>query len=155
MADDTHSRFATSQKTIYNFKPVAGHTTKHMKHGRSCDIDIWWTLGCKCCTRAAPSCDIFSLGFIIFQRPLAAVHHLYIVVQTCKKSFSTNWLRCADLIDCEVFDVYRLVALVSHSCYAVSRIVYSDRRGSSCAKRTVLLSRLTFREVIQQLRQTL
>jgi len=31
-----------SQKTIYNFKLVVGHTTKHMKHGRSCDIEIWW-----------------------------------------------------------------------------------------------------------------
>ena len=37
--------------------------TKHMKHGRSCD---------------APSCDIFNLGFIIFQCPLTTVHHLYI-----------------------------------------------------------------------------
>ena len=31
------------QKTIYNFKLVVGHTTKHMKHGRSCDIEIWWS----------------------------------------------------------------------------------------------------------------
>ena len=30
-----------SQKTIYNFKLVFGHTTKHMKHDRSCDIEIW------------------------------------------------------------------------------------------------------------------
>jgi len=27
-----------SQKTIYNFNLVVGNTTKHMKHGRSCDI---------------------------------------------------------------------------------------------------------------------
>ena len=30
-----------SQKTIYNFKLVVGHPTKHMKHGRLCDIEIW------------------------------------------------------------------------------------------------------------------
>jgi len=27
-----------SQKTIYNFNLVVGNTTKHIKHGRSCDI---------------------------------------------------------------------------------------------------------------------
>ena len=31
-----------SQKTIYNFKLVVSNTTKHTKHGRSCDIVIWW-----------------------------------------------------------------------------------------------------------------
>ena len=33
-----------SQKTIYNFKLVVGHTTKHTKHGRSCDIEIWFNV---------------------------------------------------------------------------------------------------------------
>ena len=54
-----------SQKTIYDFKLVVGHTTKHMKHGRSCDIEIWWTRGWKCRTRAQR------------KSPLTAEHHLY------------------------------------------------------------------------------
>ena len=38
------------------------------------------TLGWKCRTRAAPSCDIFNLGFIIFQCPLTTVHRLFLAV---------------------------------------------------------------------------
>jgi len=38
------------------------------------------TLGYKCRTRAAPPCDIFNLGFIIFQCPLTIVYHLYIAL---------------------------------------------------------------------------
>jgi len=33
----------------------------------------------KCHTRAALSCDIFNLGFIIFQCPLTTEHHLYTI----------------------------------------------------------------------------
>jgi len=47
------------------------------KHTFLCDIEIWWPSVGKCRTRAAPSCDIFSLGFIISQCPLTTVHHLY------------------------------------------------------------------------------
>ena len=31
-----------SQKTIYNFKLVVGHTTKHMTHSCSWEVEIWW-----------------------------------------------------------------------------------------------------------------
>ena len=49
------------------------------KHEAQSFVRHWnmMTLSWKCRTRAAPSCDIFNLGFIIFQCPLTAVHHLY------------------------------------------------------------------------------
>jgi len=47
-----------------------------MTHGRSWDIEIMTTLGLKCHTRAAPSCDIFNLGSSYFHVPLIAVRHL-------------------------------------------------------------------------------
>jgi len=58
MADDTHSRFATvSEDDIQASGWPYDKTYEHTKHGRSCDI--------------------FNLGFIIFQCPLTTVHHLY------------------------------------------------------------------------------
>jgi len=64
MADDTHSRFAAvSADNIYNFKLVVGHTTKTYE-ARS--FVRHWNM----------MCDIFNLGFIIFQCPLATVHQL-------------------------------------------------------------------------------
>jgi len=42
MADDTHLHFTTISEDDIQFKLVVGHTTKHMKHGRSCVIEIWW-----------------------------------------------------------------------------------------------------------------
>jgi len=40
-----------------------------MTHSRSWNKEIWRTRGWKCYTRAAPSCDIFNLGFVIFSCP--------------------------------------------------------------------------------------
>ena len=65
-----HKIYSTLFRRRYTiFKLVVGHTTKQMKHGRSCDIEIWW-----------PS--VVNLGFIIFQcHTLTTVHHLYTVAE--------------------------------------------------------------------------
>jgi len=52
------------------------------------------TLRWKCRTGAAPSCDIFNLGFIIFQCPLTTVHHLYIVAWPTVSYFADWSKRC-------------------------------------------------------------
>ena len=53
---------APSQKTIYNFKLVVGHTTKHMNHGRrSCDIKIWWPSVGKCSTSGSSYFNVHSI----------------------------------------------------------------------------------------------
>jgi len=80
MADDTHSRFAT----------VVGHATKHMTHSRLWDMEIMTTLGWKCHTRAAPSCDIFNLSSSYFHVPLTTMRHLLTVVSVKNVSSVTD-----------------------------------------------------------------
>ena len=85
MADDTHSRFASVLKddipVRYNFKLAVGHTTKQMKHGRSCDIEIWCPsvenvgLGLRLSATFSTSCLSY------FNVTLTTVHHLYIVTR--------------------------------------------------------------------------
>jgi len=63
MADDTHSRFAMvvvdcswPYDKTYDTQSFVGHGNRT-------------TLGWRCHTRAAPSCAIFNLGFVIFPCP--------------------------------------------------------------------------------------
>jgi len=77
MANDTHSRFiAVSEDDIQFY--ASGWPYDKTYEALSF---VWhWnmlTLGWKCHTWTAPSCDIFNLGFIIFQCLLTTVHHLY------------------------------------------------------------------------------
>jgi len=69
MADDTHSLFATVSNLQFKIL-VVGHTTKHMTQRRTfVGHGNRTTVGWQCHTRAAPSCDIFNLRFVIFQCP--------------------------------------------------------------------------------------
>ena len=78
-----------SQKTIYNFKLVVGHTTKHMKYGRSCDMEIW-----------LPSVENVALGrgFIIFQCPLTTVHDLYNISYSTVRWLTSKLLKLSFLL---------------------------------------------------------
>ena len=53
-----------SQKTIYNFTIVVGHTTKHMTHSRSWDTLMWH----------------FNLRSSYFHVPLTTMRHLLTVI---------------------------------------------------------------------------
>ena len=76
-----------SQKTIYNFKLVVGHTTKHMKHGCSCDIEIWW-----------PSVENVALGLrprVTFSTSGSSylnVHSLLCII-CIMSTYSSKWLK--------------------------------------------------------------
>jgi len=48
-----------------------------MMHGSESDIQIWWTRGWKCRTRAAPSCDIFNRGSSYLNVTRTTVLHLF------------------------------------------------------------------------------
>jgi len=64
MADDTHSGFANVSEDDIQFS-ASGHTTKHMKHGRSCDIETWW-----------PSVEMSHLGWALKWHLEPQVHHI-------------------------------------------------------------------------------
>ena len=107
MADDTRSRFATVSHLQFKML-VVGHTTKHMTYGRSWDMEILTTLGWKCHTLAAPSCDILNLGSSYFHVQLTTVRHplivLFVILKVCVPScfgsaFSVNHTSVINRID--------------------------------------------------------
>ena len=87
-----------SQKTIYNFKLVVGHTTKHMKHGRSCDFEI-----------SVPSCDIFNLWFIIFQCIISTVNSYHGLRGSASPVLTATAWPCK--WEMEIFDPHRIHTL--------------------------------------------
>ena len=68
-----------SQKTIYNFELVVGHTTKHTKHGRSFDTEIWSSVE-NVALGLHPHATFSTSGSSYFNVPLTTVHHLYNVI---------------------------------------------------------------------------
>jgi len=52
-----------------------------MTDGSEYDIQIWWTRGWKCRTRAQPECDIFNLRSIIFDRRMTSYELLRWLVE--------------------------------------------------------------------------
>ena len=63
------------------------------------------TLGWKCRARAAPSCDIFNLGFIIFQCPL---HWCFLTLVLNRDTQTTNYVTCNTYwLPCHVHRIHR------------------------------------------------
>jgi len=67
-----------------------------MTHSRSWDMEIMTTLGWKCHTRAAPSCDIFNPRAVIFPCP---THYLALSVKCmCRVQVWRPSLRCCNVV---------------------------------------------------------
>jgi len=126
-----------------------------MKHGRLCDVEVWWpsveNVACacwKCCTQAAPSWDIFNLGFIIFEccthyHALSVycihckvslmwflwvyVQHFYVKIYDCVKCFSH--------FSCLWCSAHRTFSTVVAKMVSYTRLI--------CVKKS-LISELTF-----------
>ena len=83
MADDTHSRFAIVSHLEFKIL-VVGHTTKHMTHSHSWDMEIGRpsveniTLGLR------PRVTFSNSGSSYFNVPLTTVRHLLTVHCTYK-----------------------------------------------------------------------
>jgi len=56
---------------------VVGHTTKQMKHGRSCDIQIWWPSVENVALGLRPRATFSASGSSYFSVTLTTMHHLY------------------------------------------------------------------------------
>ena len=112
----------------HNFKLMVGHTTKHIKHGRLCDIKIWW-----------PSVEMSHLGWALKRH----LNPRFIIFQ-CHTHYHASSVSC-------LFVLYTSWAFINHLLTMCHIIQYVSRTCSFKRKKFYVQCTTTTTTVLRPL----